>query len=184
MDETRETNQVSNSLISNDETLFYDEKALLNDLFPQIVPTIQETNMAPLPSIYLLCSDAPNFTAPQFHGAFYSMEDLETALWMRIGRRMGAHRPQVYADATEQCQALEPNTSVSFSGDEDGTTWYHVYRYEAWNEHPTIHMVVARDADRYVTFNYVGPFAEEAQNAAAGAVPGTFTRYSVRGHTE
>jgi hypothetical protein len=140
--------------------------------------------MAPLPSIYFLWYDAPAYTAPQFYDVFYSMGDLETALWMCIGRRMGAHRPQVYADATEQCQALEPNTSVSFSGDEDGTAWYHVYRYETWNEHPTIHMVVARDADRYVTFNYVGPFAEEARDAAAGAVPGTFTRFRVWVHTE
>jgi hypothetical protein len=113
------------------------------------------------------------------------MEDLETALWMRIGRRMGAHRPHVYASATEQCQALEPNTSVSFSGDEDGTTWYHVYRYETWNAHPTIHMVVARDADRYVTYDYVGPFAEEAEDAMhAIATPNTFTLFSVGGHTE
>ncbi len=142
--------------------------------------------MAPLPSIYILCSDNNNNSMVAFHGSFYTMTDLESELWLRIGLRMGAHRPAVYATALEQCQALEPNTSVSFSGDEDGTTWYHVYRYETWNAHPTIHVLVARNADRYVTFNYVGPPAEEEENARANEISGTFMFmfYSVRGHTE
>lgn len=141
--------------------------------------------MAPLPPIYILCSDEPTTTAPRFHGAFYSIDTLEDELWMRVGLRMGQHRPHVYHNALDQVRALEPNTSVSFSGDEDGTTWYHIYLYEAWNPHPMIHAVAVRDPDTaFVTFHYVGPFAEEAEDAMRAAAPDTFILCSMDGHTE
>lgn len=155
--------------------------------------------MSPLPPIYILCSDEPTTSAPRFHGAFYSIDSLEDELWMRVGLRMGQHRPHVYHNALDQVRALEPNTSVSFSGDEDGTTWYHVYLYEAWtgcapaataverpllNPHPLIHAVAVRDPETaYVTFHYVGPFAEEAEDAMRAATPNTFTLCSMEGYT-
>lgn len=117
--------------------------------------------------MYILCSDCVMEDRARSHGAFYSLEDLESELWIRIGIRMGAHRPAVYSNAIEQIQALDPNTSVSFSGDEDGSTWYHVYRADFNNPHDTIHVVAIKDINNtgYVDYYYVGPDPDEAEQA-------------------